>query len=217
MLKKILILLSLWFLFFVNFEFVNWDDTPIRVSKNWTSTPAVGGIQLKNDNQIVNDILKSNWETNILQDHYNNKYSEIKKESEAKQKAEDAAKEKALKERNAACDSQENCMDRASYKIEASSLFDFWWKTASEVASEPTTKDRINHVLWELIQKMMIVLWVISLVVMTIWSWYMIIYYWQDEYLSKWKSIFLAWIIALVVALTSYYMISLIRYIVFNN
>lgn len=63
----------------------------------------------------------------------------------------------------------------------------------------------------------MIAIWVISLLVMTIWAWYMIFYHWQDELLSKGKSIFNSWIIALIVALSSYYIVSLVRLILYSN
>ena len=63
----------------------------------------------------------------------------------------------------------------------------------------------------------MIAIWAISLLVMTIWAWYMIFYHWQDELLSKGKSIFNAWIIALIVALSSYYIVSLVRLILYSN
>lgn len=79
-----------------------------------------------------------------------------------------------------------------------------------------TTKENINSTLWTIIQKLMIALWSISLLIMTIWAWYMILYVWQDELLTKWKSIFKSWIISLVVALSSYYIIALVRYILYN-
>ncbi len=79
------------------------------------------------------------------------------------------------------------------------------------------TKQVVNFVLWTIIQKLMIAIWVISLLVMTIWAWYMIFYHWQDELLSKGKSIFNSWIIALIVALSSYYIVSLVRLILYSN
>ncbi len=78
-------------------------------------------------------------------------------------------------------------------------------------------KQVVNFVLWTIIQKLMIAIWAISLLVMTIWAWYMIFYHWQDELLSKGKSIFNAWIIALIVALSSYYIVSLVRLILYSN
>ena len=76
-------------------------------------------------------------------------------------------------------------------------------------------KATINTTLWTFIQKLMIALWSLALLIMTIWAWYMIIYNWQDEILSKWKSIFTSGIISLLVALTWYYIINLIRFLLY--
>lgn len=78
------------------------------------------------------------------------------------------------------------------------------------------SEETINNTLWNIIQKLMIALWVISLFVMTVWAWYMILYHGQDEYLSKWKNIFIWWITALIVALGSYYLVNLIWYILYS-
>ena len=84
---------------------------------------------------------------------------------------------------------------------------DVQWKTTSE---------SINYALWTIIQKMMIALWSLSIFIMTIWGWYMVLHHWQDELLSKWKNIFMSWIYALVVALSSYYIIAIVRFILYN-
>jgi hypothetical protein len=94
-------------------------------------------------------------------------------------------------------------------------MFDFWWWLSDEV-SWSDSRAKIKSLLWIVIQKMMIVLWIISLFIMTVWAWYMITHHWEDELLSKWKTIFKAWIISLVVALSSYYLVSLIRFIIYN-
>lgn len=92
------------------------------------------------------------------------------------------------------------------------SLFSVWWNSLKWSDSKTT----INNTLWNIIKKLMIALWVISLFIMTIWVWYMILYHWQDEYLSKWKNIFIWWITALIVALSSYYLVNFIWYILYN-
>jgi len=74
-----------------------------------------------------------------------------------------------------------------------------------------------NNLLGTIIQSLMVPLWAIALLIMTIWAWYMIFYHWQDELLSKWKSIFNSWLIALVIALGSYYIVSLVRFILYSN
>jgi len=82
------------------------------------------------------------------------------------------------------------------------------WKNAKEVT---------NKLLGTIIQSLMIPLWAIALLIMTIWAWYMIFYHWQDELLSKWQSIFNSWLIALIIALSAYYMVSLVRFILYST
>ena len=80
-----------------------------------------------------------------------------------------------------------------------------------------TIREVSNNLLWKIIQSLMIPLWAIALLIMTIWAWYMIFYHWQDELLTKWKSIFNSWLIALIVALSAYYMVSLVRFILYST
>lgn len=91
-------------------------------------------------------------------------------------------------------------------------LFSIWWQGLKWSDAKTT----INNTLWTIIQKLMIALWVIALLVMTIWAWYMILYHGEDEYLSKWKNIFIGWITALIVALSSYYIVNIIWYILYK-
>ena len=100
------------------------------------------------------------------------------------------------------------------YTINVSN-FTPWWKNLE--LKWNTTEERVNFLLWTIIQKLMIALGTLSLFVMTIWAGYMIFYHWQDELLSKWKSIFISWLIALSVALSSYYIVSLVRYILYST
>lgn len=82
-----------------------------------------------------------------------------------------------------------------------------WWSTWTS---------KFNIIFWEIIDNMMIAIWVIAMVIMSIWAWYMIIYNWQEELLTKWRKIFFSWILALLIALSSYYIINLIRYILYH-
>ncbi len=90
-----------------------------------------------------------------------------------------------------------------------------WWEKLK--LKWNNVKEKINFLLWTIIQKLMIALGTLALLIMTIWAWYMIFYHWQDELLSKWKSIFMSWVIALIVALSSYYIISFIRFILYSS
>ena len=78
------------------------------------------------------------------------------------------------------------------------------------------TTERVNWILWTLIQNMMIWLWILSVLIMTIWSGYIIFHNWQDELLSKGKSIFMSWVYAMIIALTSYYLVSIVRYMLYS-
>jgi hypothetical protein len=104
-----------------------------------------------------------------------------------------------------------NDISSKSFEIDTS-LFSIGWDSLKWWDSKTT----INNTLWEVIKKLMIALWVVSLFVMTVWAWYMIMYHWHDEYLSKWKNIFVWWITALIVALSSYYLVNFIWYILYR-
>lgn len=80
-----------------------------------------------------------------------------------------------------------------------------------------TTNWKVNYLLWTIIQKMMIALAVLSVLIMTVWGWYIILHNWQDELLSKWKSIFMSWVYSIVVALSSYYLIAIVRFVLYNT
>lgn len=122
----------------------------------------------------------------------------------AKEKAQEAA-------RDAACESSWDCLDKPSFVINTR-LF----STSGEWLKTWEAKSTINGILGTIIQKLMIALWIIALFVMTVWAWYMILFRWEDEYLSKWKNIFIWWITALIVALSSYYLVNLVWYILYK-
>ena len=103
-----------------------------------------------------------------------------------------------------------SCIDKSNFKISVVDISPWL------AVGWGTTKKNVDDFLWTTIQKMMIALWSVSFLIMTIWAWYMIIYTWQDELLSKWKSIFMSWIIALVAALSSYYLVAFLRYVLYN-
>lgn len=84
------------------------------------------------------------------------------------------------------------------------------------IVQKDSTEDIANFLLGTIIQTMMKALWVIAVFVMTIWAWYMILHSWDDSLLSKWKEIFLWWVYAMVVALASYYLVALVRYLLYN-
>ena len=97
-----------------------------------------------------------------------------------------------------------------SYMIDTDSLF---WQNSS--IKTWTAKDTVENTLTTIVQKLMIAFWVLSLFIMTIGWGYMIFAAWKDEMLSKWKSIFSAWLIALAIALISSIIIKLVIYLLY--
>jgi len=80
-----------------------------------------------------------------------------------------------------------------------------------------STKENVNFLLWTIIQNLMVVLWSLALFIMTIWAWFILLHHGEDGVLTKWKDIFLSWIYALIIALSSYYLISIIVYLLYWN
>jgi len=89
------------------------------------------------------------------------------------------------------------------------------WKNIDWVSSWQTAAKTWAALLQSIINKLMIAFWVLALLIMTIWAWYMIFYHGQDELLSKWKTIFTAGIIALVVALSAWILVKIVAYMLY--
>ncbi len=101
-----------------------------------------------------------------------------------------------------------------------SDIFSPWstelkWK-APDITTGNDMADNINYILINIIDLLIISFWVLSLLVMSIGAWYMIIYHWEEEFLSKWKTIFKAWIISLSVALLSWLIVNFVNYLIYN-
>lgn len=128
--------------------------------------------------------------------------------------------------------STEAALDAASL-VKSWTNWSIWWSSSDDLTSPDfiinvndispwivwkwnNTNERINWLLWTFIQKMMIALWSLSILIMTVWAWYIVFHNWQDELLSKWKSIFMAWVYAMIVALSSYLLVSIVRYILYT-
>lgn len=75
--------------------------------------------------------------------------------------------------------------------------------------------ETLNNVLLTVLEKLIVVFWVFAVFIMTIGAGYMIIYHGQDEFLSKWKSIFMSGIIALAVALSAWVIVKLFAYLLY--
>lgn len=101
-------------------------------------------------------------------------------------------------------------IEDSSFMINTSDLL---W--TSNTIKQTTAKATIDKWLEVTVQKMMVALWVIALFIMTIGWWYMIFAHGQDELLNKWKSIFNAWLIALIVALSSSIIMKVVIYLLY--
>ena len=75
--------------------------------------------------------------------------------------------------------------------------------------------ETLDNVLLTVLEKLIVVFWVFAVFIMTIGAGYMIIYHGQDEFLSKWKSIFLSGIIALAVALSAWVIVKLFAFLLY--
>lgn len=96
------------------------------------------------------------------------------------------------------------------FKIDVSSIYP--WKESPE----KTSKDTANWILGTIIQNMMIALWSISVLVMVIWSWFMILNNWDDSKVTYWKKIFMGGIYSIVISLSSYYLVAIVRFLLYN-
>ena len=79
------------------------------------------------------------------------------------------------------------------------------------------TKWSVGQFLATILEKLIIIFWVLSILIMTVGAWYMIIYHGQDEFLSKWKSIFVSGLIALAVALSAGVIVRLFAYLLYST
>jgi len=141
-----------------------------------------------------------------------NVFADVEENTQTEQ-AEIAAKNE---QRDKDCDPEQwwswDCIDKKTFMFNTGSGFwigpSFRWSNTSEWA---------NVLLGTIIQKLMVALGVLSVLIMTVGWGYIILYHGQDELLSKGKSIFMSWIIALVIALSSYMIVGLLRFILYNN
>ncbi len=81
--------------------------------------------------------------------------------------------------------------------------------------SDGTTQWVVNTTLATILEKLIVVFWVIAGLMMTIGAGYMIIYHGQDELLNRWKSIFTWGIIALIIALCAGLIVRLFAYLLY--
>ncbi len=104
------------------------------------------------------------------------------------------------------------CINKTSFMIDTNILSP-WWNTNIEKWSD--ISETSDNLFAKIIENLMIALWVLALLAMTIWGWYMIFYRWADELLSRWKTIFMSWLTALVVALSAWFLVKFVAYLLY--
>lgn len=161
----------------------------IKKEMEWLNTDSEEYKNLKKELDSYNEDLKKE------KDHYDNQLQE------------------AIKNRINECKKEANCIDQASFDINTGDIFG----GISATASATDTRTGTNMLLGTIIEKLMVALGILSVLIMTVWGGYIILYHGQDELLSKGKSIFMSWVVALVVALSSYMIVGLLRFILYNN
>lgn len=177
---------------------------------------------IETSKKVISDINKNISEIEAEMDWLDKNSDEYKKLStELNAEKEDLKNEKAhldkqiqaaVDKRKADCKASKDCIDQASFTIET-------WKIFGGISSSKSSWDTntgTNILLGTIIQKLMVALGILSVLIMTVGGWYIILYHGQDELLSKGKSIFMSWIIALVIALSSYMIVGLLRFILYN-
>lgn len=92
----------------------------------------------------------------------------------------------------------ENCITSTDFKISVGDI-----TPSNKELIKTNTEQTVDNALAVILNKIIVIFWVLAVFIMTIGAWYMIIYHGQDEFLSKWKSIFVSGLIALTVALSA--------------
>ena len=87
------------------------------------------------------------------------------------------------------------------------------WTRYTDPTNSTSVKERTNMFFADAIQKLVIWLGSVALLIMTIWAWFMIFYHGEDNLLTKWKSIFWAWVISLILTIMSFYIIEFVKYL----
>lgn len=94
---------------------------------------------------------------------------------------------------------------------------DFTWNTWMDIQDWETLKQKTNGLLNKIIKMLIVAIWVIALFVVSVWAWYMIMYNWNEEFLKKWRNMVYTGFLTLFIALTSYYLMNLVRYILYSE
>jgi len=94
-------------------------------------------------------------------------------------------------------------------------VWDIIWHIWPDNITWDTLETKTNNLLIKIIEMLMVAIWVIALFIVSVWAWYMIIYNWNEEFLKKWRNMIYTGFLALFIALSSYYIMNLVRYILY--
>jgi hypothetical protein len=221
MIKKIFFFLLLFsYLFQISLSF--WAIIPTQSQQSDTSNPDYYNNNLyenpllqQPETQGYIDKLVQEWKTQaeIIQGFW--MQSDGKCWQQCAENIKFAASENSSQESSASsvekCEG-ENCFTSTGFIIDTS-LFSPW---GTEFLWQGTAEETINLVLGTIVRRLMVALWIISLLIMSIGAWFMILYWGKDENLTKWKTILKMWFIALFIALSSYTIISIVIFILYH-
>jgi hypothetical protein len=104
-----------------------------------------------------------------------------------------------------------NCIQKPNFTIKVEKF-----SPAGEFLIGNTGQATVKNVLATLIDKLIIAFWVLALFIMTIGAGYIIIHHGEDEFLSRGKSIFIAGLTSLAVALSAGLIVKFISYLLYQ-
>ena len=101
------------------------------------------------------------------------------------------------------CEGSATCLEKSNWMLNVW-IFPWWawewWDIETQTDSFFTKV--IDMLMWWI--------WVLSVLIMTIWWWYMILHSWKDELLTRWKAIFMSWVYSMIISLSSYIIVKAI-------
>lgn len=185
-----------------------YDDWKKKYSEN------IDSINEKYDSQLKEQLENCSWsECSLIEKAIEEqRKKDINTENEKLAESREQLREKE----RAYANSAEWSADLTSFgfKISTSDLTpgQIWWNISWKDFDE-----KGNFVLGTIIQSLMMALWVLSVFIMTVGGGYIILNNGQDELLNKWKSIFMSWVYAMIIALSSYVVVAMVRFILYSN
>lgn len=108
------------------------------------------------------------------------------------------------------CTEWENCLTSTDFVFNLTGLI--WWTTPE---NEKSVKS-VNVMITRIVELALIAIVFIAASLIVVWWVWMASSWWNSERINRWKTIITYNIIAIVVALMAYIMVSVVRWLVFN-